>query len=64
MECSTVNEENAHEYILVRHLDEYVEEYYGKENCILYFMGNESQGMIIDWNNRSIKMFLDNRFSG
>jgi hypothetical protein len=64
LECSKVNEENAHEYLPRPHLDEYVDEYYGKENCILYFMGNESQGMIIDWNNRSIKMFLDNRFSG
>ena len=62
LEFSEINANNSHEYILVKHLDEYVEEYYGKENCILYFMEGYYKGFVIDWDKKSVKLFLDYRF--
>lgn len=62
-DCSIINQNNASEYLfLIPHLEEYVEEFYGRENCILYMFCNKDIGFVIDWNEKVVKIFADYRF--
>ena len=58
-DCSVLTQANYKEYFFEKDLTENIGEYYGKENCIVYFIYDADMGFVINYDTCEVKLFLD-----
>lgn len=59
-DCSVLTSKNCKEYFFGKDLTENIGEYYGKENCTVYFIYDADMGFVINYDTCEVKLFMDN----
>ena len=59
-DCSVLTPENCKKYFFEKDLTENIGEYYGKQNCTVYFVYDANIGFAINYDTCEVKLFMDN----